>query len=136
MSVWAMAHHCHAVEPLRLSRAAGVMLSVKQSDRNANQVSKLTPRSHRCTSGRRWFISQRKSMCHHLQVSRVNMPPAQGPALSDAFYPDSPRTTFTMTAWDAGTVHVMWYSIFIPRDLFFFLPQKECLYLLLLNAQT
>lgn len=42
---------------------AGVMLSIKRSDRNANQVSKLTLHSHRCTSDLQWFISKSESMC-------------------------------------------------------------------------
>lgn len=41
---------------------AGVMLSIKRSDRNANQVSKLTLHSHRCTSDFQWFISQSESV--------------------------------------------------------------------------
>lgn len=59
LSLWAMACHCHADERAELRHAAGVMLSVRQSDRNANEVSKLTRLCYRRTSGRQWFISRR-----------------------------------------------------------------------------
>lgn len=49
LSVWGMAHHSHAHGQHELSCTAGVMLNIRWSDRNANQVSKLTLHFHRCT---------------------------------------------------------------------------------------
>lgn len=72
LSVWGTASHSHAHGQRELSCTAGVMFDVRQSDRNANQVSKLTPHSHRCTSDLQWFISQSESMCHCVECSWVN----------------------------------------------------------------
>ena len=72
LSVWRMARRSHAHGQRGLSCTAGVMLNVRRSDRNANQVSKLTLHSHRCTSDLQWFISQSESMCHCVECSWVN----------------------------------------------------------------
>ncbi len=72
LSVWGMVRHSHAHGQCELSCTAGVMLNVRRSDRNANQVSKLTLHSHRCTSDLQWFISQSESMCHSVECSWVN----------------------------------------------------------------
>lgn len=61
---WGIARHSHDHEQCQLSCTAGVVLNVRRSDRNANQVSKLTLHSHWCTSDLQWFISQSESMCH------------------------------------------------------------------------
>ena len=72
LSVWGAVRHTRAHGQCGLSRTAGVMLNVRRSDRNANQVSKLTLHSHRCTSDPQWFISQSESMCHCVECSWVN----------------------------------------------------------------
>lgn len=72
LSFWGMLRHSHAHGQCELSCTAGVMLNVRRSDSNANQVSKLTLHSHRCTSDLQWFISQSESMCHCVECSWVN----------------------------------------------------------------
>lgn len=82
MSVWGMARHSHAHGQCELSCTAGVMLNIRRSDRNANQVSKLTLHSHRCTSDLQWFISQSESMCHCVEWLMGKHGSRQGAPLS------------------------------------------------------
>lgn len=96
-----MTHQSHAHGQCELSCTAGVMLNVRWSDRNANQVSKLTPHSHRCTSDLQWFISQSESMCHCVESSWVNMARAKVRHLAAApsAFPSSMNNTLHESHW-------------------------------------
>lgn len=118
LSVWGMAHHSHAHGQCELSCTAGVMLNVRRSDRNANQVSKLTLHSRRCTSDLQWFISQSESMCHCVEwlvgkhgscqgASLSRPPPAASPAAWTAL---STRTTDGTVAFQTGKPHATYLS--------------------------
>lgn len=90
MSFWGMARHSHAHGQRELSCTAGVMLNIRRSDRNANQVSKLTLHSHRCTSDLQWFISQSESMCHCVEWLMGKHGSRQGAPLSSPHTPLPP----------------------------------------------
>lgn len=102
LSVWRTVRHSHAHGQCELSWTAGVMLDVRRSDRNANQVSKLTLHSHRCTSGLQWFISQSESMCHCAECPWVNTALAKVHHLaSPSSPPPAPLSPASHQAWTA-----------------------------------
>lgn len=102
LSLWGVARHSHAHGRCELSWTAGVMLNVRRSDRNANQVSKLTLHSHRCTSDLQWFISQSESMCHCVECPWVNTALAKVHHLA-APTPSTPRPSISLASHQAWT---------------------------------